>query len=81
MHAVMSLASYLCALAATAAFWMGVSDDSLLLRAAGAVAATVGIWMAESVERRARSTSQAATLNGVLLLAMAGISLYLHFTG
>ncbi|HEX6929788.1 MAG TPA: hypothetical protein VF267_11080 [Gammaproteobacteria bacterium] len=82
MNSVLSLTSYLSAMGATVMFWLGVSEDSLLLRIAGAVIATFGIWAAESVERRARSAraSQAATLNGLLLLVMAAVSLYLHFT-
>lgn len=83
MNGVLSLASYISAMAATGAFWFGVSHDALLFRIAGAAIATFGIWVAESAERRLRSSSasQAATLNGVLLLMMAAISLYLHFTG
>jgi len=82
MSGVLSLTSYLAAMAATAVFWLGISDESLLLRIAGAVLATFGVWIAESAERKTRSrkASQAATLNGLLLLVMATISLYLHFT-
>jgi hypothetical protein len=83
MHAVMSLTSYIAAIIATATFWTGVAQDSLLLRIAGAIVATFGVWIAENAERRTRSSkaSQAATLNGLLLLVMATLSLYLHFTG
>ena len=83
MNGVMSLTSYLSAFAASGMFLLGMTEESFLLRAAGAVIATFGIWVAESAERRTRSAraSQAATLNGLLLLVMALISLYLHFTG
>lgn len=82
MFDVLSLTSYVSALAATAVFWLGVSHESLMLRLGGAVIATFGIWIAESAERRLRSAraSQAATFNGLLLLVMATISLYLHFS-
>lgn len=82
MSAVMSLTSYLLAIAATFIFWTGVSQETLLLRFAGAATAATGIWLAESAERRARSgrATQAATLNALLLLVMGVISLYLHFT-
>ena len=77
----MSFTSYLAAFAATVLFWTGVSQEMLLPRIVAAVMATGGIWFAESAERRTRSRgpAYAATLNGLLLLAMAGISLYLHF--
>lgn len=82
MFGVLSLTSYISAFAATVVFWLGVSEESLLLRIAGAAVATFGIWIAESAERKTRSSraSQAATLNGLLLLVMTIISLYLHFT-
>lgn len=81
MYAMMSLASYLAAASATAIFWMGVAQELLPARIAAAVVATAGIWIAEHAERRTRShrASRAATLNGLLLLAMASVSLYLHF--
>lgn len=81
MHAVMSFASYGMAVAATAVFWAGVSEETFLLRVFGAVIATIGIWIAESTERRTRSgmASQAATVNGLLLFVMAVISFYMHF--
>lgn len=81
MYGVLALTSYISALAATGIFWLGISQESLLLRIAGAALATIGIWVAESAERNARSAraSQAATLNGLLLLVMTGITLYLHF--
>ncbi|HEX7029237.1 MAG TPA: hypothetical protein VF254_01470 [Gammaproteobacteria bacterium] len=83
MFGILSLTSYLSAMAATGVFWLGLSEESLLFRIAGAAIATFGIWIAESAERRTRSSraSQAATLNGLLLLVMTIISLYLHFTG
>lgn len=82
MSGILSLTSYLSAMIATGMFWLGVSEESLLFRIAGAVIATFGIWIAESAERKTRSSraSQAATLNGLLLLVMTMISLYLHFT-
>lgn len=82
MNGVLSLTSYLSAMAATGVFWIGVSHESMLYRIAGGVIATFGIWVAESAERKTRSSraSQAATLNGLLLLVMTVISLYLHFT-
>lgn len=82
MSGVLALASYISAFAATAVFWLGLSEESLLFRIAGAAIATFGIWVAESAERKTRSAraSEAATLNGMLLLVMAIVSLYLHFT-
>lgn len=81
MPGVLSLASYLSAMLATGVFWFGLAHESMLVRIAGAALATFGIWVAESAERRTRSAraSQAATLNGLLLLVMTVISLYLHF--
>lgn len=81
MFDVMSLTSYVSAMTATGVFWFGVTHESMLVRIGGAAIATFGIWVAESAERRTRSAraSQAATLNGLLLLVMAVISLYLHF--
>lgn len=81
MYAMMSLTSYLAAIAATVIFWAGVAQELLVARIAAAVIATAGIWFAESAERRTRSrgATQAATLNGLLLFAMAVVSLYLHF--
>ena len=81
MHAVMSFTSYGMAIAATAIFWAGVSEENFLLRVAGAVVASIAIWIAESAERKTRSgmASQAAMLNGLLLFVMAIISFYMHF--
>lgn len=81
MHAVMSFTSYGMAIAATAVFWTGVSEENFLLRVFGAVIATIGIWIAESAERKTRAgmASQAAVLNGFLLFVMAIISFYMHF--
>lgn len=81
MYGVLALTSYLSAMIATGIFWLGISQESLLLRIVGAAIATIGIWAAESAERNTRSTraSQAATLNCLLLLMMTGITLYLHF--
>lgn len=81
MTAVFSLTSYLAAVAATVVFWTGIAEASLLMRIAAAVIATIGIWLAESGERKAGMSgmANAGTLNVVLLLVMTVISLYLHF--